>query len=237
MAKFCTNCGKELNEKGVCVSCEKSQIKSDDFVGMLKGFLQIVKGILVKPIDTLKSNCNENNFKIALISIGVTGLTMGIFLMVLMKELGASIMSIFTGGYSISNYLYGGVTLDIPYVQIFVVSFIVIIALIFACASVGYLIVEKILKGKTSIKKMITLFGFASIILSVGLLLSTLCLFINFSVALFVIGFASALWNYYIFKGTEFISSIDINKLGYAMVTSILVTSSILCLIATKILN
>ena len=84
---------------------------------------------------------------------------------------------------------------------------------------------------------MITLFGFASIILSVGLLLSTLCLFINFSVALFVIGFASALWNYYIFKGTEFISSIDINKLGYAMVTSILVTSSILCLIASKILN
>lgn len=235
MTKFCVSCGKELKD-GICEDCKDVKAESkkpEGFTGMLKDFLEIVKGIITKPVDTLKTSCKEENFYTSLISIAVSGIAMGIFMMVFMKEVGPAILSALYGGYS----LLALGSYDVEYVKIFIYSFIAIVVLIFATASVSYLVVDKILKGKTSIKKMISVFGFSSIILSVGLLLGAICLFINFTLALIVLAFASSLYNYYIFKGTEVTSSIDSNKLGYGIAASLLATSLILSFLITKILK
>ena len=52
MAKFCTNCGKKLKDGEVC-NCKKVEISTKDFNSYMTSLLNVLKGMFVKPIDTL----------------------------------------------------------------------------------------------------------------------------------------------------------------------------------------
>ena len=81
MAKFCTKCGSPLEEGKPCkCESEKKEVKnvsSSNFVELLKEYLNVVKGMVKKPIDTLKEKNDESNFNLALVSIGVTSIIFG----------------------------------------------------------------------------------------------------------------------------------------------------------------
>ena len=61
MAKFCTNCGKKLKDGEVC-NCKKVEISTKDFNSYMTSLLNVLKGMFVKPIDTLKSFIADSNF-------------------------------------------------------------------------------------------------------------------------------------------------------------------------------
>ena len=118
MAKFCTKCGKELVEwKCNCTSEKKVSSEKVDFMGLLKQSIEIVKGIFIAPIDTIEENTNENKFNLSIVLIVAYGLAMGLFTLVLVKELSGIIMGLFFSGFS---SLLTSNAVEIPYVKIFI---------------------------------------------------------------------------------------------------------------------
>ena len=64
MAKFCTKCGKKLEDGKPCDCCKKevkkevvveSKTNGFDFNECVNSYIEMVKGIFVKPIDTIKT--------------------------------------------------------------------------------------------------------------------------------------------------------------------------------------
>ena len=63
MAKFCTNCGKELIDgKCNCVKAKDNSISTNDLVEKCK---EVVVGLFKKPVTTIKENAFSfnNNLK------------------------------------------------------------------------------------------------------------------------------------------------------------------------------
>lgn len=207
MAKFCTKCGSPLEEGKPCkCESEKKEVKnvsSSNFVELLKEYLEVVKGMLKKPIDTLKAKNDESNFNLALVSIGITSIILGFVMCFLIKSM--------MGGLS-------GLV-DIPYVKVFLVGFITMAAMISIMALIAYVIIDKLLKSETSIKKMFILFGLSSIILAEVLIIAALLTIfeINAVVTYAVIAIGSLLWFAYTLKGIESYSKINVNMIGYTM--------------------
>ena len=52
MAKFCTKCGKKLEEGKTC-DCEKTTVVNNN---MVNDYMEVLKGMFTKPLDTMKKN-------------------------------------------------------------------------------------------------------------------------------------------------------------------------------------
>ena len=207
MAKFCTKCGSPLEEGKPCkCESEKKEVKnvsSSNFVELLKEYLNVVKGMVKKPIDTLKEKNDESNFNLSLVSIGVTSIILGFVMCFIIKSM--------MGGLS-------GLV-DIPYVKVFLVGFITMAAMISVMALIAYVIVDKLLKSETSIKKMFILFGLSSIVFAEVLIIAALLAIfeINATVIYIIMAIGALLWFAYNLRGIESYSKIDVNMIGYTM--------------------
>ena len=215
MAKFCTKCGSPLEDGKKC-KCESEKVvvktnTSSNFTDLLKKYVDLVKESFKKPVDVVKENATEDNFNLSLISIGITSISMGLFICLIIKNM--------FGGFS-------GMV-EIPYVKVFLVGFITIAAMISILACTTYLLIEKVFKANTSIKKMFVLFGLSSIILAVAFLVASVLALvdINIMVPYTVIAIGGILWFAYNIKGIEYYSKLNINYVGYVMAISYAVTS------------
>lgn len=251
MAKFCTKCGKLLNEGEVCncttvVEPIQQAVVTTTYVAqqpqgnsLFKECVEIVKNFFKKPIDVLQENTNESKLTNSIVMIAINGLSIGLFVVVLIKEVLASLittMGLLSGGMGgYASLITNNYQVKIPYLKYFIIFAIVGICAHFLLGAVTYLVSEKMFKGNTNIKKMITLYGFSSIMLSAGLLIATICLFINTGIAIAVLSISAVMYNYYTYKGLEFVCSTDKNKLGYVLgitYTIVLVVTYILSAIA-----
>ena len=93
MAKFCTKCGKPLQDGKPC-SCTtkkekeiavKMQVDEDEEeideskVGsMLDDFMVVIKGMFKKPVNTIEKNLNVKNYNLALVSIVINLVLFGL---------------------------------------------------------------------------------------------------------------------------------------------------------------
>ena len=92
-------------------------------------------------------------------------------------------------------------------------------AMISVMALIAYVIVDKLLKSETSIKKMFILFGLSSIVFAEVLIIAALLAVfeVNATVTYIVIAIGALLWFAYNLKGIESYSKIDVNMIGYTM--------------------
>ena len=216
MAKFCTNCGKEL-VNGKCPNCGSKPATNNSqktFGEMLKEYWELVKKALSKPMTIVKENNSEDKFGIGLISICVTGILAGIFMCIMAEKL-TSLFSFLAFGIS------GFGSADIPYVQLFFTGFITVAGTIAIEALVAYVVFAKMFKADTSVKKMFVLFGLANIVQSFAFAGCSILAFFELSefvvymlALLFSLG--SILSTVYIIKGFDHYAKIDSDKLGYA---------------------
>jgi len=225
MAKFCTKCGSPLEEGQTC-KCEsvKKEVKtnkSSDFTSLLKNYIEIVKKFFKNPIDILKENASEDNFNLSLVSIGASSIAMGLFICLIVK-----------------NMLSGfGSMVEIPYIKVFLLGFITMASMIAILALVSYLLIEKVFKANTTIKKMFVLFGLSSIIITVALLIASILSLIELDMMILyaVVAVGSMLWFAYNIKGIEFYSKLNLNYIGYAIVASYGVTSVAIYYLITEV--
>ena len=141
MAKFCTNCGKKLKDGEVC-NCKKVEISTKDFNSYMTSLLNVLKGMFVKPIDTLKSFIDDSNFVLALIILLIAALSTSAMTLVLIKQLYGQIGLLGGGmmGLALSS-------VEIPYVKFFFITLFASIVVYFILAGMLYLVGSSILKG------------------------------------------------------------------------------------------
>ena len=167
--------------------------------------------------------------------IGLNAIAVGLFVLVLVKELLGSIMGLMMGSYG-SLMGLGSAQMEIPYVKIFFIVFVVAIVVTLLIALCSYLLAEKLFKGNATIKGMVTLFGFSSIISTVTLLAASILSFVNITIGIIVYTAGSLLNTYYNYKGLEFACNVDRNKLGYVLMPSVLVVSLVVGYLLPKII-
>lgn len=233
MAKFCTNCGNKLKEGEVC-ECKKQTQSSN--LALLSTFVELVKGMFVKPVDTMASFIDEENFNNALIALAANAVSVALLVAVLCKELFSSIF----GLMGLSSGLYGGLdfgaTVEIPYFKIILITILVVAVIHVMTAGIAYLISEKIFKSNTSFKKMVTWVGITSVILTVVVLVSIIISLISVKVGMICLATGVGSMLNYMYKGLSFACDTDENKLIYILMPAILITAFVVSYILPKIL-
>lgn len=219
MAKFCSNCGKELVD-GKCSKCGTTNT-NNSFGAIMKKYWELLKESIKKPFDVVKKNNSEDNFILSLISIGITSILGGLFMCAIIKSI--------LGGF--------GDFVDIPYVKVFFVGFLVFAVLLAATALIGYVIFDKCVKAKTSIKKMFVCVGLSQMLLTFAIAIITVIAFVALNeTTLYIIEvvllFATTLWMANMVKGLDnYIEKVDDNKFvyAYAALYSIVIIVLYLC--------
>ena len=209
MAKYCIHCGKKLEDGEVC-DCTANAVKSQSN-NLGTSLLEVLKGIFVKPIDTIKKYTDESNFNLALVLLGIFSLAISLFVLSLIKNLSEVTSSM----GALTLYTIGMSSIQIPYMKIFFVVLIVSIAFIFAYTGLLYLANSIMFKGIRSFKKVFTMYGISSVITTVSLLVSTIFMFIHPALGFIIFLLGSTLNMLYVFKGIEFLGVKDKNKHGY----------------------
>ncbi len=209
MAKYCIHCGKKLKEGEVCDCQANVQVQTND---LGTNFVEVLKGMFVKPIDTIKGYTDEKHFNLALILVGVFSLSAALFMLSLVKNMTEMATSSMGG---LTLYAITTTSVQIPYLQIFFVGLIAVIAFTFIYTGFLYLVNSVMFKGNRSFKKVFTMYGVNSVITSATLLATAIFMFVNvfLGLAIFVLGYALNM--VYMYKGIETLGVKDENKHGY----------------------
>jgi len=224
MAKFCSNCGKKLEEGKSCDCKRNIEIMNNEFVN--KG-IYIIKSIFVKPIDTIKENATSKNFTFAMVLTGIMSFLAALFMMPLVK----SFATVIYGLNEISLYSSFVGTIEIPYFKIFIWTVLFVFALTFVFSGALYLSNTIIFKGKADFKTIYSLYAVCSLIISAALALATIIGFINIYLGLIVLMLAMTLNMAYMIYGIKFIGPKDENTYGYIYLTTITICSVIIIFI------
>ena len=209
MAKFCIYCGKKLEDGEVC-DCRLNDTKSQPN-NLGTNLSDVLKGMFVKPINTIKKYTDESNFNLALILLGVFALSISLFVLSMVKNLADMTSSL----GPLALYSIGMSSIQVPYMKIFFVVLIVSIAFIFVYAGLLYLVNSIMFKGDRSFKKVFTMYGINSVITSAALLVSAIFMFIHPVLGFLIFLLGSTLNMVYVYKGIEFLGVKDENKHGY----------------------
>ncbi len=223
MAKFCTNCGKKLEDGKPC-DCQKN-VTPEGSLG--ENLLDSFKGMFAKPVDTIKTYTDEKSFGMSMILVGIMSVLVGLLTMSLLKNF----MEVFMD--SITSGLYYYSTIDIPYAQGFFIAAIATFALSFAFTGLLYLVNTKMFKGEGTFKEIYSLYGVTSIINSVAVAATAILLFVNGVVAIAVFAIGSLLTLIYLIKGLNLIGPKDENKHGYIyIITTIIYVVAMIIIMA-----
>ena len=230
MAKFCSKCGKPLEDGKPC-SCEstvKTSSASQKGIGeMLKEYWELVKRVFKEPVTVVEENASEDKFNIALVSIIANGIMMGLFYCLFMKATMGALSS-----------LVGNA--DLPYIKIFLVGFVAMAGLQAVMAVAGYFSFSVLFKANTSIKKMFIIVGLTSIIETVALAgCSVLSLFKLSETIIYciygLVAFSAILSLVYFVKGIDKYAKVDSNKLGYAIAIMYAISTIVAYLVLTNV--
>lgn len=215
MAKFCTKCGKPLQDGKPC-SCTakeekkisvKMQVAEDEeekddskFGSMLDDFIAIIKGMFKKPVNTIEKYSSVKNYNLALVSIVINlvlfGLLGHVFIDNCLKNVGFSLNNI--------EGLISGIDENITSMNNLNIGLKCGIGMgIVSLCMIGvlYLMHNEVYKKKINIKKIIVLIGITEVFLSVGYLLSMIVSFISLFLALVVFIAFIIIFFIYLYQG------------------------------------
>ena len=242
MAKFCTKCGKKLEDGQVCdctktVSQSASQANTGsqstgniDFNRGLNDYLDIIKGIFTKPADTIKKYAQSNKVLLGIVAMIINCLVSGLFFYFFCKEALGGLMSLFMGGYSSllsSSY-------EIPFGRCFLMGIVFMAFWFTVCAFVILLIANPILKDKMDIKKAFALVGSCSVFTTLTTILAIICSFISIPITIAVLLIGAGFYLTHLYQGLSDITNIDKNKLVYVFMPAVAVATFVMVYIVPK---
>ncbi len=212
MAKFCTKCGKPLEEGQVC-DCQatvdttatvapttaSASTSSIDFKESGKDCLEVLKGIFVKPVETIKNFVADNKLVAAIIMIVAAALSTGLYTMAYEKAKLAS-------KYYEPKYLNDFFTTSLDNLVKF--------ALI---AAIGYLLITVIFKGKTTWKQMVAAVGAGVAAVLCANVINSVLVFVDAEFVSYLASYISTFATFALFlvvyKSIEETAELDKNKL------------------------
>lgn len=270
MAKFCTKCGKPLVDGKPC-DCSKAKekeeksIKKEEVVikeeeaendeeettsqvgNAINDFIDIIKGMLKKPTETITKYLNIKYFNIAIVSICLNAILFGVFTHVFVDN------CLKKFGYSLSNIqaLIQAATSEISDLGIPInintnigLTFGICMAVVSAIIIfVMYLMHTQVYKKKLNIKKIVVLVGICEAFLSAGFLLAIIGSFINYFVALIIFTIGILIFFIHLYQGYmqmtkttkdqsmySYICSIIISAVGFVIVFVLMLAICFICM-------
>lgn len=188
MAKYCSNCGRKLEEGEVCDCQEILTASSIDFGESVNKIINLIKGMFTSPVKTMKAFKEENNFSLACVFIIITSIITGLLSMLLVKGLYEATISTYTiGSYSVMQ------TVDIPYLKTFIIGFVLSVICYFVEALVLYLIDSQIFKAKINYKNALNIISALAVFNLIATLISVIGIFISLYVAIAIMIIAAIL--------------------------------------------
>lgn len=254
MAKFCTKCGKKLEEGEIC-NCSnvntnqvvESTQKQSTKVDVKESFMDCVsvfKKIFTKPMDAIKEFVCDNKFVSGIIMVVVAAITSGLYKIATLK----SMYSSSSGSFNVDDFsslldsaLSGNLSVAEPeYFKEFLTTFATSLAEYALIVFVGYLLISKLMKGVATWKQMITAVAISLSVVLVGNVINSVLVFIDGdfigNIRSYVASFASISSILILFVSVKEIARIDKNKL-FMSVASMFVFATIIIDIAKKIFN
>lgn len=253
MAKFCTKCGKQLEEGQVC-DCQSSVIPSQtvsvtntsskiDVKESLMDCVNVFKKVFTKPVEAIKEFVCDNKFIAGIIMIVVAAISAGIYKIATLKNMYSSsnANSFNLGDFSdlLSSALTGGDIATKPaYFKEFLNTFAIRLVEYGLVVLLGYLIISKILKGVTTWKQMITAVAISLSVVLTANLINSVLVFINGdfigNIRTYITSFASILSVLILYKSVDEVSQIDKNKV-FMSIASMSVFATVVIDVAKKI--
>ena len=229
MAKFCTKCGKQLEEGMVCdcqtnVAVQPTVVASTTKIDVKESLMDCVnvfKKVFTKPVEAIKEFVTENKYIAGVIMILVAAITNGLYKIATLKNMYSSSADSFNVG-DFSNLLGGLLSGESPslvpdYLKEFFTSFgtnLVEYALIFA---LGYVIITKLFKGTATWKQMLNAVAISVAFILVGNVINSVLVFIDGSfignIRSYVSSFAYILSILMLYSAVKEVSGVDKNKM------------------------
>jgi len=214
---------------------------SIDFKESGKDCLDVLKGIFTKPIETIKNFVVDSKYIAGIIMVVVTAIASGLYKIATLKSMYGSSTGKGFNMNDLSSVLSGNLGLEEPnYLKEFFTTFAYNLVEYAAIAFIGYLIVSKLLKGKTSWKQMINAVGVAFSIVCLGYLVNSILVFVDAEfvgyLRSYVSTFAKMASVLILYKGVAETAEVDKNKL-YIWVPAMFVVGSAVIDILDKIFN
>lgn len=216
MAKFCTKCGKPLEEGEVC-SCTQAatqettqQAAPQQQAGYVSneqqfqqtqqavaGFLTRMFGafinVLKHPVTAGRDIILKGDYAVAIALIVLQGIVTAIFGAVTANKVYVTVIDGIVGGYS---SLFGDYDVDVPYGKVIFGTLFISILLSFVFAGLLFL-ANMIIKNTLNFKQVLSVVAIRSCVASVATLVALVVFFINpfVGAALFVSG---TVWGFFI---------------------------------------
>ena len=239
MAKFCTNCGKKL-ENGKKCDCEKEEMTKKETVenkgainDFVNDYLNVLKGIFSKPIDTIKTYSKKSKFTLGLIMIAINSIIFGLFVYLLCKEGTSQIFSLMYG--SVSS-LISSSNIDVP-ISVLFISMLFMAVYHLCLGGLLHFTSKTIMKKDSDIKITYSFIGVNAVLTTVTTLVALICMYINTGFALILIAIAGILYLLNLYHGFIELTKIDKNKIAYVFTGSYVVTIFLVCYILPKIFS
>lgn len=249
MAKFCTKCGKKLEEGKTC-DCQKNKKVEEKLVETtstqinikesLMDCVNVFKNIFIKPVEAIKEFVCDNKFIAGIIMIVVAAISTGLYRIAELKN-SSSVLDTdaFNVGKILNSALSGSSFSTEPeYFKEFLTTFATNLVEYALIVLIGYLIISKLLKGKATWKQMVTVVAISLSIILTANLVNAVLLFIDGSfmenIRSYIASFASILSTLVLYKSVKEVAGVDTNKV-FMSVASMSVFATVVIDIAMKI--
>lgn len=241
MAKFCTRCGKTLEEGKACecVSTMNTPVNQTngtsniDFNRGFNDYIDIIKGIFVKPADTIKAFTKSNKGLLGGVAILINCLVTGLFFYFFCSKSMTGLMSLFMGGYgSYSSYFSSA--LEVPFARTFFMGFLFVAAWFLVAALIILLFANPIFKDKMDIKKAFALVGTCSVFTTLTTVLAIVCTFISIPFTIVVLLLGAGFYLTHLYQGLSDSTNINKNKLIYVFMPAVALATFVMVYIVPK---
>lgn len=247
MAKFCTKCGKPLEDGKPC-NCSEEVLSSNtenskNTNELVNNLLTVLKGTFKNPITTMKKVKNENYFMTGIITLIASVIGISLFLAGLLK----SVIETAINKNSITStlsYISGSkAKVDI---NVFGLWFkILIVAAIFygLYSLIAWLITNKIMKRKNSYKEIIATLSLPATISATTMIVSWLFVLLFGTTGAgsllysLVFSFGSVLFTVYLYHSLIIGTDVKADYAGYTHFASMFIASFVVGLIAIAMLS
>ena len=257
MAKFCTKCGKKLEEGEVCnctkKTSKKETVKEEKVEKVVKketptvvaaspspandyvnNYMEVAKGIFTHPIDTMKKFGKSEHFTLGLIMIAINCLVTVLFVYLGFKELVSNNMGEFSSTFGF-EYGFGYGDVSIP-TEVLVKIFVMMAGGFAGTAAVLYVMAGPVFKTKADIKQLFALVGVCSVLTTITTIVALICTYISTKLMLIVLLVSGVLYLAHLYHGFLETTEVEENKVGYTYVTAVAVATFIVIYLLPKIL-
>ena len=249
MAKFCTKCGRKLEDGKPC-PCEKEEKKVEkeestekkvsrsepttDINWYVNSFIDMIKGIFVKPIDTIKKFATEEYFILGIIVIILNALLTGV-MVYLVNEEAPGFISMMLSLLGADSFSFGAL-FDVSFMKVLLYVALFMLVGFGVSGLMIYVMAGPLFKTNISIKRTFALIGTCATLTILTTIVAIIAVYISTKAFLVVLLLAGVLYLCHLYHGIQKISNIDENKQGYTFLVAVAVATFAVVYVLPKLL-